>query len=138
MSSILCLNLLGHYMAGAIAVLHTHSRRLDYHLHVHLVMPAGVIDQKKGLWRTKTRSGKKHYLFKHKALAKVFRAKMLHAIAKANLKISGAYPRSWIVNCKFTGNGEKAGTYRNQLDHRSPHNLLMHQANLKTGLSPIR
>ena len=26
-------------MPGAIAVLHTHSRRLDYHPHVHLVMP---------------------------------------------------------------------------------------------------
>ncbi len=97
--------------AGAIAVLHTHSRRLDYHPHVHLVMPAGVIDPKKGFWRTKTSTSKKHYLFKHKALAKVFRAKMLHAIAKANLKISGAYPQSWIVDCKFAGNGEKALVY---------------------------
>src|SRR3546814_2414821 len=30
---------------GAIAVLHTHSRRLDYHPHVHLVVPAA--DKKK-------------------------------------------------------------------------------------------
>lgn len=29
---------------GAIAVLHTHSRRLDYHPHIHLVMPAAAID----------------------------------------------------------------------------------------------
>ena len=29
---------------GAIAVLHTHSRRLDYHSHVHLVMPAAAVD----------------------------------------------------------------------------------------------
>ncbi|MCP4451344.1 MAG: transposase, partial [Planctomycetes bacterium] len=27
-------------MPGAITVLHTHSRRLDFHPHVHLVMPA--------------------------------------------------------------------------------------------------
>jgi hypothetical protein len=38
--------------AGAIAVLHTHSRRLDYHPHVHLVMPAAAIDADKRLWRT--------------------------------------------------------------------------------------
>ncbi|MEC4678216.1 MAG: transposase zinc-binding domain-containing protein [Nitrospirota bacterium] len=73
-------------IAGAIAVLHIHSRRLDFHPHVHLVMPAGVIDQKKGLWRTKEQDGKKHYLFNHKALAKVFRTKLLTAIAKAGLK----------------------------------------------------
>ena len=27
-----------HGQAGAIAVLHTHSRRLDYHPHVHVVI----------------------------------------------------------------------------------------------------
>jgi len=27
-----------------VAVLHTHSRRLDYHPHVHLVMPAAALD----------------------------------------------------------------------------------------------
>ncbi len=39
---------------GAIAVLHTHSRRLDYHPHVHLVMPGAAIDVLSRLWRTKT------------------------------------------------------------------------------------
>ena len=37
----------------AIAALHTHSRRLDYHPHVHLVMPAAAIDAIKRQWRTK-------------------------------------------------------------------------------------
>ena len=31
----------------------THSRCLDRHLHVHVVMPAGAIDRSKRLWRTK-------------------------------------------------------------------------------------
>jgi hypothetical protein len=38
---------------GAVAVLHTHSRRLDYHPHVHCVVPAAAIDTKRRLWRTK-------------------------------------------------------------------------------------
>lgn len=97
--------------AGAITVLHTHSRRLDYHPHVHLVMPAAAIDQKRRLWRTKERKEKQHYLFNHKALAKVFRAKMLDAIHKAKLKRPGSYPGNWVVDCKFAGKGDKALIY---------------------------
>jgi hypothetical protein len=60
---------------GAISVLHTHSRRLDYHPHVHIVMPAAALNRKEQLWRTKsTEPSKVSYLFNHKALAKVFRA----------------------------------------------------------------
>jgi hypothetical protein len=43
--------------AGAVAVLHTHSRRLDYHPHVHLAMPGAALDAEKRLWRR--RSGKR-------------------------------------------------------------------------------
>ena len=49
--------------AGAISVLHTHSRRLDYHPHVHMVMPAATIDADKRRWRKKTSKNKKSYLF---------------------------------------------------------------------------
>ena len=31
---------------GLITVLHTHSRRLDYHPHVHIVVPAGCFKRK--------------------------------------------------------------------------------------------
>ncbi|MEN8133598.1 MAG: transposase [Pseudomonadota bacterium] len=94
---------------GAIAVLHTHSRRLDYHPHVHLVMPAAAIDAINKLWRTKT--GKSAYLFNHKALAKVFRAKMLGAIRLEGLELPDRYPETWVVDCKSVGTGEKALVY---------------------------
>ena len=42
-----------HGDTGVIAVLHTHSRRLDYHPHVHLVVSAGAVDAKARCWRTK-------------------------------------------------------------------------------------
>jgi len=38
---------------GAHAVLHTHSRRLDFHPHVHFIIPAGALDTKHRLWRRK-------------------------------------------------------------------------------------
>ena len=99
--------------AGAITVLHTHSRRLDYHPHVHLVMPAAAIDADKRLWRTKSAKRKKKsgYLFNHKALAKVFRAKMLDAIIQEGLELPPSYPDKWVVDCKSVGTGEKALVY---------------------------
>ena len=94
------------------AVLHTHSRRLDYHPHVHLVMPAAAMDAESKLWRTKTAKGQSGYLFNHKALAKVFRAKLLAAITEAGLALAGTLSRSsgsWM--CKSVGTGEKALVY---------------------------
>lgn len=95
---------------GAIAVLHTHARNLDYHPHVHLAVPAAAIDAKKRLWRTKT-AGKKGYLFNHNALAKVFRAKMLEAITQAGLTLPASYPQKWVVDCRCVGAGDKALVY---------------------------
>ncbi len=101
---------------GAIAVLHTHSRRLDYHPHVHLVMPAAAMDAVNRLWRTKggkTRKNKnrKPYLFSHKALAKMFRGKLLDAITGEGLALPASYPKKWVVDCKSVGSGEKALVY---------------------------
>ncbi len=98
-------------VAGAIAVLHTHSRRLDYHPHVHLVMPGAAIDASKRCWRTKKAKGKNGYLFNHKALAKVFRAKLLDAITREGLTLPASYPQQWVVDCKSVGTGEKALVY---------------------------
>lgn len=96
---------------GAIAVLHTHSRRLDFHPHVHLAIPAAALNAERRLWRTKTTKSKKPYLFNHKALAKVFRAKMLDVITQAGLALPKHYPESWVVDCKHVGNGDKALVY---------------------------
>jgi hypothetical protein len=97
---------------GAIAVLHTNTRQLDYHPHVHLVMPAAALDSQRRQWRTKRRGkGKGGYLFNHTALAKVFRAKMLAAIEAAGLTLPGHYPGKWVVDCKSVGSGEKALIY---------------------------
>ncbi len=97
---------------GAIAVLHTHSRQLNFHPHVHLVMPAVAIDTKHRLLRRKSK-GKtnKDYLFNHKALAKVFRAKILNGLTNACITLPENYPAKWVVDCKHVGSGEKALTY---------------------------
>ena len=92
---------------GFTAILHTHSRTLDYHPHIHVVMPAASIDLKTGLWKEK--SGR--YLFSHKALAKVFRAKLLQVLVEHKLPVPSDCPEQWVVDCKDAGNGEKALVY---------------------------
>ena len=108
---------------GAVAVLHTHTRRLDYHPHVHLVMPAAALDAQNHVWRTKcAQAGKgtkgskgqrqdKPYLFNHKALAQVFRAKLLAAIQLQGWALPPRLPHKWVVDCKCVGSGEKALVY---------------------------
>jgi hypothetical protein len=97
--------------AGAITVLHTHSRRLDYHPHVHLVMPAAALDASKRQWRTKKAKGRRGYLFNHKALAQVFRAKLLEALRQEGIALPSRYPETWVVDVTSVGTGEKALVY---------------------------
>jgi len=93
--------------AGSTTILHTHSRALDYHPHIHVVMPGASINTKTRLWQVKS-SG---YLFSHKALAKVFRAKTLQAIVDHGLRVPEDCPKQWVVHCKYVGNGDKAIIY---------------------------
>lgn len=92
---------------GAHAVLHTHSRRLDYHPHVHLIVPAGAVDEQKNQWRRK----KGNYLFPARNLARVFRAKWFEAIRLAGLHAQESVPPQWVVDCKAVGRGDKALLY---------------------------
>jgi len=109
---------------GAIAVLHTSTRRLEYHPHAHFVVPAAALDAERKRWRTKRRrkrsgsaggkvgsEGTGGYLFNHKALAKVFRAKMLAALDAAGLALPGRTPTQWVVDCKSVGSGTSAIIY---------------------------
>jgi len=69
-------------------------------------MPAGAIDSTR-VWRTKNTK----YLFNKKALAKVFRAKLLAGIEQAGLRRPAGCPEEWVAHCKPVGNGAKAIVY---------------------------
>lgn len=72
------------------AMLHTHTRKLDYHPHVHVIVPGGGVHRKRKEWRKV--NGK--YLFNGFALAKVFKGKLLKAFEKAKLK-TPLTPTKW-------------------------------------------
>lgn len=93
--------------AGAVAVLHTHNRRLDFHPHVHLVVPAGALDERRRRWRSK----QSKYLFSEKALAQVFRAKMMEGLTRAGLSVPAQTPPAWVAHCQQVGTGAQAIVY---------------------------
>jgi hypothetical protein len=99
---------------GLTAILHTHSRRLDYHPHVHLIVPGGGVNRQRKQWCKL--SGK--YLFNQKALAQVFRARMLTAIRAEGLTLPDKLPQQWVVDCKPVGRGEPALKYLSRYLYR--------------------
>lgn len=81
---------------GAMTVLHTWTRALEYHPHVHCLLPAGFIDPD-GEWREVTRP----WLAPQEVLAKVFRAKLAKAFRAAvpGLRLPGSiFHKKWVVH----------------------------------------
>jgi hypothetical protein len=99
---------------GLCAVLHTHSRTLDYHPHLHVVVPGGGIDVKRRQW--KRFQGR--YLFNAQTLARVFRARLLAALADTGLAIPRGIRNRWVVDCRNVGNGQHALDYLSRYLYR--------------------
>jgi hypothetical protein len=95
--------------AGAVAVLHTHSRALELHPHVHLALPAAALDEARRLWRQLP--AEQGYLFNHKALAKVFRGKLMDCLKARGLQPPIVLPERWVVDCKRLDHGDSAIVY---------------------------
>jgi hypothetical protein len=92
---------------GMTMVLHTHSRQLEYHPHIHVLVPGGGIDRATRTWRKL--SGR--YLFNAFALAKAFQGKFLAEAAGIGLRIGGNVPKKWVVHCDHMGSGAPALKY---------------------------
>jgi len=92
---------------GMTAVLHTHSRKLDYHPHIHVVVPGGGVDIKRRQW--KKLKGK--YLFNEFALASVFRARFIEALKETGLSMPQKVPKEWVADVRHVGKGLPALQY---------------------------
>jgi hypothetical protein len=116
---------------GMTAVLHTHSRRLDYHPHCHVIVPGGGIDKRRKQWK----KVKGKYLFNEFALAKVFRARCLAAFNQEGLTIPVGAPKKWVVDCAHVGRGKPALEYLSRYLYRgviSEHAIVSVQDGLVT------
>ncbi len=108
---------------GAIAILHTWDQQLRFHPHVHLIVPAGGIDQN-GQWKSSKQDG--NFLFDVKQMSAVFSArfaKKLRRLKRKN-KIKKQVPRDlikkpWVVYAKQAfGSAESVVEYLGRYTHR--------------------
>jgi len=96
------------------AVLHTHSRRLDFHPHLHIIVPGGCVNKKRGQWKKL----KRKYLFNEFALAQVFRARVMAVIRQTKFTMPNNIPNKWVVDCEHVGKGLPALQYLSRYLYR--------------------
>jgi hypothetical protein len=95
---------------GILGVLHTWTRALLYHPHVHFLVTAGGIASD-GTWRNP-----KHprFLIPLPALAVIFRGKFRQALRKEgilNLAPPEVWKKKWILDCRPAGSGREVLDY---------------------------
>ena len=71
----------GGDQAGFFGVLHTWGRQLQYHPHIHYVVPSGALSSKDGAWHASSLD----FLLPVKALSRIFRAKFRERLKSVGL-----------------------------------------------------
>jgi hypothetical protein len=101
---------------GLLCVLHTWTRTLVYHPHVHCLVPAGALSRD-GTWKP----ARKRFLLPVRALSRLFRGKFLHGARQLlSREQRPTYSdREWVVYAKPTLNRtRKVLTYLGRYVHR--------------------
>jgi len=94
---------------GMCGVLHTWTRALIYHPHVHYIVTGGGVDGQ-GQWV----SSGEEFLVPVKALSIIFRAKVRDELKKAGLSDQvdeRVWRKDWVVHSEPVGSGESAFKY---------------------------
>jgi hypothetical protein len=114
---------------GVTTVLHTWSRDLSYHPHVHAVVTGGALSHDGERWL----SARDDYLFPVEVMGKLFRGKMLAALRRSREQgdlrtddptrfaeiVAQLYRKNWVVYCKRPfGGPEQVVRYLGQYTHR--------------------
>jgi hypothetical protein len=84
---------------GLLCVLHTWTRTLIYHPHVHCLVPAGALGRD-GTWKP----ARKRFLLPVRALSRLFRGKFLHGARQLlpRAQRPADSDQEWVVFCKPT------------------------------------
>jgi Putative transposase/Transposase zinc-binding domain len=105
-------------LIGVLCILHTWTRTLTYHPHVHGLMPAGGVSADRTAWRPACTSS----LVPGHALAKLFRGLFLERVHQERPDLSipeVVWTKGWVVYCQPAVQGpEKVLNYLGRYIHR--------------------
>lgn len=91
-------------------VLHTWGRQLQYHPHIHYIVPGGAILKEDGSWHP----SRIDFYLPVKAMSKIFRAKFCQEMKKTGLLSqipSSVWKLDWNVNSQAMGSSESSIKY---------------------------
>ena len=94
---------------GLLGVLHTWTRQLIYHPHIHYLVTGGGLTEA-GSWR----ASRADFLLPEKPLALIFRAKLRDELKKCGLFAlvdQRVWKKDWVVDCEPVGTGSAAFKY---------------------------
>lgn len=101
---------LGVENIGFLGVMHPGGRQMNYHPHIHFIVPNGGITKDLSEWK----NGRQDYLFNVTAATKLFRGKIMDELRN----LIPSYPelesyrnKGWHVDVRQMGNGEKSLNY---------------------------
>ena len=103
-----------HYLGGQIGlvgVLHTWTRDMAYHPHIHYLVPGGALSPDGSQWLAPRYDD---WLLPVRALSSIFRGKFKEALTKAGLLDhvpSHVWHKEWVTHCKPAGTGTEVITY---------------------------
>jgi hypothetical protein len=100
----------GGDLPGFFGVLHTWGRQLQYHPHIHYVVPGGAVSKSDGTWH----SSQLAFFAPVKVMSTIFRAKLREEFTRIGL-IDTIAPHVWqenfVVNCQAVGNCQESIRY---------------------------
>jgi hypothetical protein len=100
----------GAARCGFFGVLHTWGRTLDYHPHVHYVVPGGGLSADDGEWLP----SRAHFFVAVRPLSVLFRAKFHAALARAGVLEQidpTVWHQDWVVHSQAAGDGRASLKY---------------------------
>jgi Putative transposase/Transposase zinc-binding domain len=101
---------LGSSNIGATGVLHTWGRDMNYHPHVHFIVPGGAISQSGDQWLP----SRTNYFVCVLALSKLFRAKFKQMMQQCGLLSQidcAVWQQPWVVSSQAVGDGRQSLRY---------------------------
>ena len=99
---------IGCHTAGLTGILHTWTRQLEFHPHVHFIVPGGGLSKDGTEWKA---SGNAFYI-PGRPLSKIYRAKFIEQLEKEGLAVPPCvWKPDWVVDVRNVGNGKEALNY---------------------------